>query len=78
MTGGWRYERFGRLLLLGFVVFAGLMAARLLPTLLALPLMAAFIAWVAGMSFTSYLESVLMAGSIALPILTGAGIAPSR
>ncbi|MBR5381116.1 MAG: hypothetical protein IK136_00685 [Oscillospiraceae bacterium] len=56
----------GVLLLLGFVAFAGLMAARLLPTLLALPLMAAFIAWVAGLSFTAYLECVLLGGAMKL------------
>ena len=41
----------GILLLLGFVLFAILMVKRLLPTLLALPLMAAWIAFICGVPF---------------------------
>lgn len=44
----------GALMLLGFFVFAVLMAARLLPTILALPLMAAWIALVAQLPLVVY------------------------
>lgn len=56
----------GILILLGFFVFAGLMVARWLPAILALPLMAGWVCLVAGMPFTSYLDNVLLAGSMKL------------
>jgi H+/gluconate symporter-like permease len=56
----------GALMLLGFFVFAVLMAARLLPTILALPLMAAWIALVAQLPLVVYLNDVLLAGSMKL------------
>ena len=56
----------GIVLLVGFAVFAALMVMRLLPTLLALPLMAAWIAFVAGMPFDIWLNSVLLGGALKL------------
>ena len=52
----------GVLLLGGFVLFAALMVMRLLPALLALPLMAAWIAWVAGLPFLTWANEVLFWG----------------
>ena len=64
----------GILILVGFVLFAILMVKRLLPTLLALPLMAAAKAFVfLGMSG---LGAVIMIGSIVIPIMTSAGVEP--
>ncbi len=56
----------GACLLIGFVLFAALMALRLLPTLLALPLMAAWVAGVAGISFVGWMNDVLLAGALRL------------
>ena len=56
----------GILLLGGFVLFAVLMVVRLLPTLLALPLMAAWIAWVAGLPFLTWANEVLLGGAMRL------------
>ena len=50
----------------GFLIFAALMVMRLLPTLLALPLLAAWIAFVAGMPFVSWLNDVLLGGALRL------------
>ena len=61
----------GVCLLSGFIIFAALMALRLLPTLLALPLMAAWVAGVSGISFAGWLNDVLLSGSfrLAAPIV---------
>lgn len=56
----------GILLLGGFVLFAVLMVMRLLPALLALPLMAAWIAWVAGLPFLTWANEVLLGGAMRL------------
>ena len=56
----------GILILLGFVIFAGLMVAKVLPTLLALPLMAAWCALVVQMPLPVYLNNILLAGSMKL------------
>ncbi|MBO4779286.1 MAG: transporter [Selenomonadaceae bacterium] len=56
----------GILLLVGFVVFAIMMVTRLLPTLLALPLMAAWIAFTAGVPFIDWLNEILLKGSLRL------------
>jgi len=56
----------GALMLIGFFAFAALMAVRLLPTILALPLMAAWIALVAQLPLVVYLDDVLLAGSMKL------------
>ncbi|MBR3458358.1 MAG: transporter [Selenomonadaceae bacterium] len=56
----------GMLLLGGFVLFAVLMVVRLLPALLALPLMAAWIAWVAGLPFLTWANEVLLGGAMRL------------
>ena len=56
----------GVLILLGFVIFAALMAAKKLPALLALPLMAAWVAAAVGISFPVYLNTVLLAGAMKL------------
>ena len=56
----------GILLLLGFILFAALMVLRLLPTLLALPLMAAWIAFVCGVPFFDWLSDILLKGSFRL------------
>ena len=56
----------GVLLLGGFVLFAVLMVMRLLPALLALPLMAAWIAWVAGLPFLTWANEVLLGGAMRL------------
>ena len=52
----------------GFLIFAALMVMRLrlLPTLLALPLLAAWIAFVAGMPFVAWLNDVLLGGALRL------------
>ena len=56
----------GILLLLGFAFFAALMVLRLLPTLLALPLMAAWIAFISGVPFFDWLSDILLKGSFRL------------
>lgn len=56
----------GILLLVGFVLFAALMVVRVLPTLLALPLMAAWIAFIAGVPFFDWLDEILLKGSFRL------------
>lgn len=56
----------GILLLGGFVVAASLMVARILPALLALPLMAAWIAWCAGLPFLTWANEVLLGGALRL------------
>ena len=56
----------GILLLVGFVLFATLMVVRVLPTLLALPLMAAWIAFIAGVPFFDWLNEILLKGSFRL------------
>ena len=50
----------------GFIIFAALMVLRRLPTLLALPLMAAWIAFVTGMPFVAWLNDVLLGGALRL------------
>lgn len=61
----------GILLLTGFVIFAAMMVMRLLPTLLALPLMAAWIAFTAGVPFIDWLNEILLKGSfrLSMPIV---------
>lgn len=56
----------GILLLVGFVLFAALMVVRVLPTLLALPLMSAWIAFIAGVPFFDWLNEILLKGSFRL------------
>ncbi len=56
----------GILLLVGFFVFAAMMVTRLLPTLLALPFMAAWIAFTAGVPFLDWLDGILIKGSLRL------------
>ncbi len=56
----------GVLILVGFFLFAGLMVARLIPPLLALPLMAAWIAWVVQLPLTAYLNGILLGGAMKL------------
>ena len=51
----------GILLLGGFVLFAALMVARILPTLLALPLMAGWIAFNAGASALTLAKNFILA-----------------
>ena len=58
----------GILLLVGFVFFALLMVWRILPTLLALPLMAAWIAFISGVPFFDWLNEILLKGSFRLSI----------
>ena len=56
----------GILILVGFVLFAILMVKRLLPTLLALPLMAAWIAFICGVPFFDWLDGIVVKGSFRL------------
>ena len=56
----------GILLLGGFAFFAILMIVRVLPTLLALPFMAAWIAIVSGVPFFDWLNEILLKGSLRL------------
>ena len=56
----------GILIIAGFVIFAALMATKKLSTLLALPLMAAWVAVVAGLSMPVYLNTVLLGGAMRL------------
>ena len=56
----------GILILGGFFVFAALMIMKVLPTILALPLMAAWIALVVQMPLVAYLNNILLAGSMKL------------
>lgn len=54
----------GILLLLIFFIFAGLMIARKLPTILALPLMAWAMCAAAGMPFADFVNAVVSGGSV--------------
>ena len=56
----------GILLLTGFVILAVLMITRILPTLLALPMMAVWIALISGIPFTDWLNEILLKGSMRL------------
>ena len=56
----------GVLLLGGFVLFAALMVVRILPTLLALPIMAAWIAFISGVPFFDWLSEIMVKGSFRL------------
>ena len=56
----------GILLLGGFVLFAALMVMRVLPTLLALPIMAGWIAFIAGVPFFDWLSEIMVKGSFRL------------
>ena len=56
----------GILLLGGFALLAVLMVVRLLPTLLALPLMAIWIAIIAGIPFVELINDILMKGALRL------------
>ena len=58
----------GILLLVGFAIFAALMIVRVLPTLLALPLMAACIAIISGVSFFDWLNEIVLKGSFRLSV----------
>ncbi len=61
----------GILLLVGFALFAALMVVRVLPTLLALPLMAGWIAFVCEIPFFEWLNEILLKGSfkLSMPIV---------
>ena len=54
----------GLLILLIFFIFAGLMIAKKLPTILALPLMAWAMCLAAGMPFTDFINIVVSGGSV--------------
>ncbi|OGM04488.1 MAG: hypothetical protein A2008_08180 [Candidatus Wallbacteria bacterium GWC2_49_35] len=54
----------GLLILLIFFIFAGLMIAKKLPTILALPLMAWAMCLAAGMPFTDFINVVVSGGSV--------------
>lgn len=56
----------GVFILAGFFAFAGLMIAKILPTILAMPLMAAWVAAVVQMPFPIYLNTVLLGGAVKL------------
>ncbi len=56
----------GVLLLGGFFLFAALMVVRILPTLLALPIMAAWIAFISGVPFFDWLSEIVVKGSFRL------------
>jgi len=56
----------GILIIGGFFVFAALMIMKVLPTILALPLMAAWIAFVVQMPLVVYLNNILLAGAMKL------------
>ena len=56
----------GILLLGGFVVFAALMVVRVLPSLLALPIMAGWIAFISGVPFFDWLSEIMVNGSFRL------------
>lgn len=56
----------GVLILVGFFLFAGLMITRILPALLALPLMAAWVAAVVQLPLVVYLNNILLAGAMKL------------
>lgn len=56
----------GILLLGGFVIFAALMVVRVLPSLLALPIMAGWIAFIAGVPFFDWLSEIMVKGSFRL------------
>ena len=56
----------GILLLGGFVVFAALMVVRVLPSLLALPIMAGWIAFISGVPFFDWLSEIMVKGSFRL------------
>lgn len=56
----------GVLLLGGFVIFAALMVVRVLPSLLALPIMAGWIAFIAGVPFFDWLSEIMVKGSFRL------------
>ena len=60
------YMTTGILIISGFVIFAVLMATKKLSTLLALPLMAAWVAGVAGLSLPVYLNTILLGGAMKL------------
>ncbi|HNY10558.1 MAG TPA: transporter [Candidatus Wallbacteria bacterium] len=54
----------GIAILIMFLVFAGLMIAKKLPTLLALPLMATAMCVIAGMPFPDFINAVVSGGSV--------------
>lgn len=56
----------GLLILMAFFLFAGLMISKVLPTILALPLMAAAISIIAGMPFLNFINAVVLGGSVKL------------
>lgn len=56
----------GIFLLGGFVVFAALMVVRILPSLLALPIMAGWIAFISGVPFFDWLNEIMVKGSFRL------------
>ena len=64
----------GILLLLGFVLFAIFMVKRLLPTLLALPLMAAWITFICGVPFFDWLGNIVVKGSFRLSAYRAGGL----
>ena len=58
----------GVTLLVGFAVFAVLMIIRVLPTILALPIMAAWISFIVGIPFFQWIYEILLKGSFRLSI----------
>jgi H+/gluconate symporter-like permease len=56
----------GLLILVGFFLFAGLMITKVLPTILALPLLAAWVALVVQLPFVVYVNTILLQGSMKL------------
>lgn len=56
----------GILILIAFLIFAGLMITKKLPTILALPLMSIAIVIISGMHFRDIINLILMGGSIKL------------
>jgi H+/gluconate symporter-like permease len=56
----------GLLILVAFFIFAGLMIKKVLPTILALPLMALVISIIAGMPFRNFINAVILGGSVKL------------
>mgnify|MGYP006916230107 CR=1 FL=1 len=58
----------GVTLLVGFAVFAVLMIIRVLPTILALPIMAAWISFIVGIPFFQWIYEILLKGSFRLSV----------
>jgi H+/gluconate symporter-like permease len=61
----------GMLILLAFFIFAALMITKVLPTILALPLMAVTVSLIAGMPFINFINAVILGGSVKLASSVG-------